>query len=141
MRPIGLATKAHQSAGVTFASMLCVSPLAQGLFRFSLLKRDTTMKSNLKLISLIILICTMSVFAEDWPRWRVPDYNGISKETGFNTNWSEQSPKVLWEKSIGIGFSSIAVSNGKAYTMGIVNEWEYVYCFDAVTGEELWKHS
>ena len=63
-------------------------------------------KVNIMFI-LMILLPIQRVFAEDWPNWRGPDYNGISKETGWLTTWPEDGPKVLWEKSIGTGFSSI----------------------------------
>ena len=94
---------------------------------------------------LILSLCLTGTYstaqAADWPNWRGPDYNGISKETDWTTEWPEDGPKVLWEKSIGIGFASITVGNGKAYTMGNIDGSDYVYCFDAATGEEIWKKS
>ncbi len=81
------------------------------------------------------------VGAADWPHWRGPAYNGISKETDWRANWPEGGPKVRWEASIGNGFASIAVSNGRAYTMGNINDNDTLYCFDAVTGDEIWKTS
>ncbi|UCE48667.1 MAG: PQQ-binding-like beta-propeller repeat protein, partial [Phycisphaerales bacterium] len=80
--------------------------------------------------------------AADWPNYRGPDHNGITKETDWKTNWADSGPKVLWKKSIGIGFSSMAVVGGKVYAMGNQGKKEdVVYCFDAVTGEEIWTHS
>jgi len=79
--------------------------------------------------------------AADWPNWRGPDYNGISKETGWVATWAESGPKVLWNASIGAGFSSIAVSDGRAYTMGNINDNDILYCFNAATGDEIWKKS
>ena len=79
--------------------------------------------------------------AADWPHWRGPDYNGISKETGWIASFPEGGPKILWEKSIGTGFSSITVSDGKAYTMGNIDGSDILYCFDAATGDEIWKKS
>jgi len=40
-----------------------------------------------------------------------------------------------------MGCSSINVSQGRAYTQGNKNETDTVFCFDATTGKELWKHS
>jgi len=79
--------------------------------------------------------------ADDWPHWRGPDGNGISKETGWSTAWPADGPKVLWKASVGIGFSSFSVAGGKAYTMGNRDNTDTVYCFDAETGREIWKHS
>ena len=96
---------------------------------------------NLVFVLIISLFFIKSSFAADWPNWRGLYYNGISKETDWTSKWSEDGPKVLWEKSIGIGFASITVSNGKAYTMGNIDGSDYVYCFDAVTGKEIWEKS
>ncbi len=79
--------------------------------------------------------------AADWPNWRGPNYNGISNETGFLTTWPKEGPKVLWKASLGIGFSSMAVSNGRVYAMGNVNDNDILYCYDAEKGIEVWKQS
>lgn len=79
--------------------------------------------------------------AADWHRWRGPDANGISAETGWQSQWPSQGPKQLWKASVGTGFSSMSVSNGRVYTMGNAKDTDTVYCLDANTGKELWKHS
>lgn len=80
--------------------------------------------------------------AADWPNYRGPDHNGITKETDWKSDWGDSGPKVLWKKSIGIGFSSIVVAEGRVYALGNQGKTEDVlYCFDAVTGEEEWTHS
>lgn len=84
--------------------------------------------------------CSIAV-AGDWPHWRGPSYNGISDETGWTADWPQGGPPILWRASIGIGFSSVAVSEGRAYAMGNVKDSDIVYCFDAETGEEIWRHS
>jgi outer membrane protein assembly factor BamB len=80
--------------------------------------------------------------ANDWPQWRGPDRNGISKETGFLDAWPQQGPPIAWKAKVGLGFTSIVVSNGKAVTVGHnEDEKDTVFCFDAATGKEIWKHS
>ncbi|MHC4173576.1 MAG: outer membrane protein assembly factor BamB family protein [Planctomycetota bacterium] len=79
--------------------------------------------------------------AANWPNWRGPNHNGISSETGWNATWPEGGPKVLWKKSIGTGFASMAVSNGRVYAMGNIDDKDILYCLDAETGEEIWKRS
>ena len=83
--------------------------------------------------------CTVE--AADWPNWRGPNHNGISSETGWVATWSEGGPKVLWKKSIGAGFASMAVSKGRVYAMGNINDNDILYCFEADTGTEIWKKS
>lgn len=78
--------------------------------------------------------------ADDWPQWRGPNRDGISRETGWRADWPAEGPKKLWEADVGIGFSSMSVSNGRVFTMGNVNETDRISCFDAETGKLLWKH-
>lgn len=42
---------------------------------------------------------------------------------------------------MGKGFSSFAVVNGRAYTLGNSERTDTVFCFEAVTGKILWRHS
>ncbi len=79
--------------------------------------------------------------AADWPNWRGPNHNGISNETGWSATWPKDGPKLLWKKSIGNGFCSIAVNNGRAYTMGNIKDNDILYCFEADTGKQIWKKS
>ena len=82
-----------------------------------------------------------SANAADWYRWRGPDLNGISKEKNWQTEWPAEGPKKLWKASVGTGFSSFAVSHGRVYTMGNASGTDAVFCFDANTGREIWRHS
>jgi len=79
--------------------------------------------------------------ANDWYRWRGPDLNGISKETNWTTAWPKEGPKQIWKADVALGFSSMAVANGRVFTMGNRNEQDTVYCFDADTGALVWKHT
>jgi outer membrane protein assembly factor BamB len=90
---------------------------------------------------------TPLVFAQDkkagfdWYQWRGPNRDGISSEKGWKTSWEGGSPKKLWVASVGIGYSAVSISKGKLYTMGNNDKNDTVYCFDANTGELLWKYS
>lgn len=79
--------------------------------------------------------------AADWPNWRGPNHDGVSNETGWSTNWPADGPKVLWRASLGTGFATMAVSNGRVYAIGNINDNDILYCFDADTGKEIWKKS
>jgi outer membrane protein assembly factor BamB len=99
----------------------------------------------LRLLFTATLSIAASTHAADWYRWRGPDLNGISTETGWSTNWPAEGPKQLWKTTVGLGYSSFAISQGRAYTTGHngskTDGIDTIYCFDAVTGQEVWKHS
>ena len=78
--------------------------------------------------------------AGDWPQWRGPDRNGISSEK-VSAVWPAEGPKVLWQASVGTGFSSLSVSQGRVYTMGNTTNQDTIWGFDANTGKPLWHHS
>jgi outer membrane protein assembly factor BamB len=97
---------------------------------------------NMNRIAILLLAACISapLLGADWPHWRGPNYDGISTESGWNPKALE-SPDIAWTAEIGTGFSTISVSDGRAYTMGNINqETDVVYCFDAMTGEERWRH-
>jgi outer membrane protein assembly factor BamB len=89
----------------------------------------------------MVLAAAAPLRADDWPNWRGPNHNGISTESGWLAQWPADGPPRLWKASVGTGFSSVAVANGRAYTMGNAQDTDTVFCFDAETGKVIWKHS
>ena len=68
-----------------------------------------------------------------------PNHDGVSHETGWGTQWPADGLPVAWQREIGIGFSSVSLSEGRLYTMGHVNGEEFVYCIDEETGKLIWS--
>lgn len=80
-----------------------------------------------------------TAFAGDWPCWRGSDHDGVSRET----DWvSAGAAANLWEAQVGLGYSSVAVADGRAYTLGHAADagLDVLWCFDAESGEVLWTH-
>lgn len=92
-------------------------------------------------LSILLISTTSSVVAGDWPRWRGPEQNGISTETGWSANWPKSGPKQLWKAQVGMGFASFAVADGRVYTTGNASDKDTIFCFDAATGAIVWKHT
>ena len=87
-----------------------------------------------------VMVLSLGIGAADWPRWRGPQCDGVSPETGWEV-WGEEGPKELWRVQIGKGFSSVAVAGGKLYTMGNTDNVDTVWCLDAATGKVIWTHT
>ena len=96
----------------------------------------------------IVAMLAVSTRGEDWPNWRGPRGDGISKETKIANTWPAGGPKQLWTAKVGIGFSTPLAVDGKIYMFALTGpadatEWktDTLYCLDAASGKELWKQS
>lgn len=76
----------------------------------------------------------------DWPHWRGPQRDDISRETGLLKAWPEGGPKLLWlSREVGIGYSGPAIVGGRLFTAGAEGKEERLLCLDAATGRRLWS--
>lgn len=92
------------------------------------------------IFALVALFAPALASAEDWPHFRGPSRDGVSVEKGWRSEWTGDAP-IAWKAQVGLGFSSIVVANARAATAGHAEGKDTVFCFDAKTGKELWKHS
>ena len=99
----------------------------------------TTMKALT--LSLLSLSLASSAWAADWPMFRGSDQTGVSSEKNWLGAWPGGQPKQLWKKTVGTGYSSMSVADGRLFTVGNANDQDTIYCFDANTGAEVWKVS
>ena len=88
-----------------------------------------------------LVLCASLAAADDWPHWRGPRFNGISRESGWLDRWPEGGPPIAWRANVGTGFSSFAVADGRVCTMGHAADADTVLCLHADTGDTVWKHS
>ncbi|MDO4586743.1 MAG: PQQ-like beta-propeller repeat protein [Planctomycetia bacterium] len=93
---------------------------------------------------LMTMFLTISLFstvsAADWNQWKGPNRDGKSTETGLNTDWSKQLPKLLWTaEGLGNGFSNLSFFNDKMFTMGDFNEKTYIIALNREDAKLLWK--
>jgi len=91
-------------------------------------------------IALSLLLAPGLVIAKDWPNWRGPAHNGISEESGLDLDWPEDGPELLWQvDGCGKGYSSVAVADGKIFTIGNKKGGEHLTAFREKDGKELWS--
>jgi outer membrane protein assembly factor BamB len=78
--------------------------------------------------------------AADWPGWRGPQRNGISRETGLLKEWPKEGPKLLWQvKDIGNGYSTPAIAEGRIYVLSNRGDEEYALALGPKDGHEVWS--
>ncbi len=86
-----------------------------------------------------LLFCSSTVFGADWPRFRGPDGDGKSAETGLLKQWPEGGPPLVWEvDGLGDGYSSAVMADGAVYVSGMIEGKGYVFAFD-LEGNPNWE--
>jgi outer membrane protein assembly factor BamB len=78
--------------------------------------------------------------AEDWPCWRGPHRDGISRETGLLKQWPKSGPRQLWKFNLSGGFSTVVVAGGRLFTQTKEKNQEVVVCLDAASGAVRWRY-
>ena len=93
------------------------------------------------LVAMAALLPTVRAFAADWPQWRGPNRDGVSKETGLLKEWPKDSPRLIWQvNDLGGGYSTPSVAGGRIYVTankGLGDE--FVTARDAKDGSLLWS--
>lgn len=88
-----------------------------------------------------MLLVATSVRAADWPQWRGPNRDGLSKETGLLKEWPAAGPRLVWQATdLGQGFSTPAVVGDRIYVLG--NEGlddEFVEARATNDGKRVWQ--
>lgn len=77
---------------------------------------------------------------EDWPRFLGPRADGISTESGLLDKWPTNGPPLVWQKSIGTGYSAPSVRGDKLVLHHRIKDEEIVECFETANGKSLWRY-
>lgn len=96
-------------------------------------------RAALSLCALLTLIPLAAAADLEWPAWRGPNHDGKSPDTGLLKQWPSDGPKLLWKvDGIGVGFSSVAVADGKVFITGDKDGKLKIRAFD-MGGKPLWE--
>jgi outer membrane protein assembly factor BamB len=76
--------------------------------------------------------------AGDWAQWRGPKRDGHVATGEHFPDALPATPKVVWQRTVGGGFSSPVVKEGKLVYLDATNEKEVAHLIDAKTGKEVW---
>lgn len=96
----------------------------------------------MKSLHLLVFFCFIGfTFADDWPKWRGENSDGISLEKNILTSWPSTGLKKVWSTPLGLGYSGISIANGRVFTLygDKKRGYEYVITLDAKTGQIIWK--
>ena len=92
-------------------------------------------------VPLTLGLCLLAgaALAADWPQFRGPNRDGVSRETGLLKSWPAGGPKLLWKAPVGEGFSHIVVAGGRLFTLYGQGSQEFAVALDAASGKPVWK--
>src|SRR3954464_6770395 len=97
---------------------------------------------NMRVVFLAGLVgaAVLNCVADDWPQFRGPHRDGISKETGLKKEWPEGGPKLVWQKKdVAEGWGSVAVVGETIYMLGSRGiEEESVTAYKTSDGSQVW---
>ena len=96
----------------------------------------------MRLYLLFVLLATAVIGASlpEWPQFGGPHRNFTSDTKNLAASWPSTGPKKLWARTLGEGYSGIAVDNGTLFTMYRKSDKEVVVALDAGTGKTLWEY-
>ena len=104
------------------------------------------MKQPPSLIQRIAIIGTIAgsfsgvTSGNDWAQWRGPNRDGIANESGLLSTWPEEGPAITHRtKGLGSGMASVAIADGKLFTIGNSDKKTTLVCLNANDGSVVWK--
>src|SRR5499426_647249 len=76
----------------------------------------------------------------DWPQWRGPERNGVSKDTGLIKQWPSSGPQRAWSISgLGEGYGSLAIKGDRIFVQGTSGSSSVVFCLNRADGKTVWS--
>src|SRR5262245_44776387 len=102
------------------------------------------MKRHVRFLAIVLVLGTalfgQSPTVTDWPQWRGPDRNGISKETGLLKQWPAAGPPRLWRvTNLGAGYGSVSIKGERIFLQMVVGRQSVVASLDRSNGQMVWS--
>lgn len=98
----------------------------------------TARVASIRLLTAVLLVTP--ALAADWPDWRGPDRDAVSRETGLLQAWRAGGPPLAWQASgIGVGYSSVTVAGDRIYATGDKDGAQRVFALARDGGRILWQ--
>jgi outer membrane protein assembly factor BamB len=88
-----------------------------------------------------VLLLPLIARAGDWPQFRGPDRDAISKETGLLRQWPAGGPRVLWQKEVCEGYAGAAILGDRVFFEDYdksQSQW-LARCLSLSDGTEIWR--
>jgi outer membrane protein assembly factor BamB len=99
------------------------------------------MTPSIRLVALVSVFLVVHdrdqpLSASEWPGLWGPSRNGTTTETLGSL---QAAPEVIWRRPVAGGYSEIAISGGRAFTLELRDGFDFIVAMDAATGREQWS--
>jgi outer membrane protein assembly factor BamB len=88
---------------------------------------------------LVSAVAVMNLWAQDWPQWRGPNADGVTRFTAPRT-WPEKLA-AKWKVTVGEGYASPLFAGGRILMFTRQEDDEVAMSIDPGSGKVLWRQS
>jgi outer membrane protein assembly factor BamB len=79
--------------------------------------------------------------SSDWLQWGGPRRDFVTPSTGLPSLWPANGPQKLWSRTLGDGYSGIAVEGTTLYTAYRRGTQDVITALDSRTGKTIWEYA
>lgn len=99
------------------------------------------METRIGFLAGLVVVGVLNCAADDWPQFRGPHRDGISKESGLKKEWTEGGPKLVWQKKdVAEGWGAPSVAGDFVLLLGNRGtEEESVTAYKVNDGAQVWS--
>lgn len=87
----------------------------------------------------LVVAMALTMLGADWPQLLGPSRNGVSSEKELVGSWPKAGPTEVWRHTVGQGYASPVIADGKLVIFHRVGAADLVECLEAATGKRVWK--
>ena len=95
-------------------------------------------RSAVRLLAACLVFAAVGV-AQDWPQFRGPARDGVFPGRSTIEAFPAEGPELVWERSIGAGFSAPVAAGGRLVVFHRLGNQEVVEALRTEDGSGLWK--
>ena len=135
----GISTPQLRSTSHPFFMETSMSQLTRHLPRLRSLRIALVLAAFIPWLDACAVPPASAPASTDWPQFRGPNRDGVSRETNFLQKWPDNGPPLLWTyEGLGNGIATIATVGNRAYTIGTVSNKATCFCIDLDTRKQIW---
>jgi outer membrane protein assembly factor BamB len=93
----------------------------------------------IRTVLLLLALGSAPAYAENWPAWRGPSANGISRETNLPARWSK-TENITWKLDLPEWSGSTAIIWGEHIFLNVAQGADlHLWAVDRTKGQPIWK--